>query len=90
MPDTEACLAASSDLAESMLLARSSSEELDVLVKLDVLSEPASSLTPTYEDPVDVIPRATAMLKLDWSVEKEKIAPNRLVDSLRVIGIPLC
>lgn len=30
MPDPEACSAASSDLAESMLLARSSSEHLDV------------------------------------------------------------
>lgn len=55
MPDPEACSAAYSDLAESMLLAWSSSEEVDVLgVEADVLSESASSLTLTYEVLVDV------------------------------------
>lgn len=86
MPDTEACLATSSDLAESILLTQSSSVEA---VEADVLSVPASSLTLTFEDPVDVMPRSTAMLKLHWFVEKEKITPNCSVDSLQVIGIPL-
>lgn len=63
-----------------MLLGRSSSEELDVTgVDAEELSEPASSLTPTYEELVDVMARTTAKLSLDWSVDTApEIAPGRL------------
>lgn len=72
MPDPEACSTVYSDLAESMLLAWSSSEEVDVLgVEADVLSESASSLTLTYEVLVDVITCAKSKLKLDWSLERK-------------------
>lgn len=71
MPDPEAHF--------GMLLARSSSEQIDMLgVEADVLSEPASFLTPTYEELVHVMTHATAKLKIDWSVEREEIAPSRL------------
>lgn len=43
-PDWEACSASSSNLAESMLLAQSSSKDLDVMgVEMDTLSEFVSS-----------------------------------------------
>lgn len=77
--DQEACLADSSDLPESILLVRSSSEDLYVLgLEADERSKPVSSLTPTDSEMVEVINRAKARLKLDWSMEWEEPAPGRL------------
>lgn len=62
-----------------MLLARSCSEELDVMgVEEDVMTEPVSSLTLTYEELSDVKVSAMAKLKLDWSVEREESTLRRL------------
>lgn len=54
-------------------------------VEADVLSESVSSLIPTYEELVNVKTRATAKLKLVWSVERKDIAPSRL-DELFLTG----
>lgn len=45
-------------------------------VDAEELSEPASSLTPKYEELVDIMPRAK--LSLDWSVDTEEITLGRL------------
>lgn len=61
----EASLPSSSGLAESVLLGRSSSEELDVTgVEADVY-EPTSSLSPAYRQLLDVITCVIAGLSLD-------------------------
>lgn len=50
---------------KSMLLAQSSSEELDVLGKeAEVFSELASSLDPAYNELVEIVGHTSARLKL--------------------------
>lgn len=61
-----------------MLLGHSSSEELDVTgVEADIVSKPASSSLPVYEELLGVMSCATTRFSLDWSVEKE-LTPDRL------------
>lgn len=79
MPDQETCFADSSDPPESMLLVCSSYKELYVLgLEADDQSKPASSLTPTDSEMVEVMNHAKARLKLDWSMEWEEPAPGKL------------
>lgn len=79
MPDPKVRSAASSDLTESMLLAWTTSEELDVTrVEADVMSESVFFLAPTYEELVGVMTRAMAKWKFDWLVEREETLLSRL------------
>lgn len=61
------------------MLGHSSSEELDVTgVEADIVSKPASSSSPVYEELLGVMTRATTRFSLDCSVEKQELTPGRL------------
>ncbi len=79
-PDLEARSPVSSDPAYSMLLGRSSSEEIDVLgVEADATSQTTSSSSPAYGELLDVMTCAIARLSLDWSAEtQERTSSSRL------------
>lgn len=64
--DPEARTAASSDLVESMMLARSN------------VASTASSHSPRFEELLEVMTHATAILCLDCSVEKQEVVQGRL------------
>lgn len=69
-----------------MLLGHSSSEKLDVTgVEVDIVSEPVSSSSPMYEELMGVMNHATTRFSLDWSVEKQKLTPDRLDEWFLVV-----
>lgn len=62
------------DLPERRILARSTTEELEVLVvEADDQSKPASSITPTDSELVEVLIYATTRLKLDWAWRRRSL-----------------
>lgn len=72
-PVSEARPVASSTQRESPMLQCSSSEEVDVLsVDSDTIrgEEDSPSLSPTYEELVEVITRAVDKLHIEWPAEK--------------------
>lgn len=64
--DPEAHTAASSDPVESMMLPRSN------------VASTAFSHSPRFEELLEVMTHATAILCLDWSVKKQEVVQGRL------------
>lgn len=79
LPTQEAHLSATSGPAESILLAHSSSEELDVMELRQMwLVSPPPRRHPHMRTYCYVMTCAIVKLNLNWSVEKQESAPGRL------------
>lgn len=63
-----------SNLAVNPLLAMSSSMEVDMVSVEASVSEASSSLSPVYEELLEVVTLATVKLRFDWPVGKQEVA----------------
>jgi len=76
---SEARPAASSTQGEGSSLQHSSSEEVDVLCA-DMGEDDSPSLSPEYEELVEVLTRAVSKLNIEWPAEKQGTHPKSKLD----------
>lgn len=87
--DPEACSAISSDPNKLLMLATSSSEELDVDVVVVASIDPLPQ-SYAYEELLEVVTHAVAKLNLDCPEEKQEVAHSKLDKHFFLISTPRC
>lgn len=82
----------SSPRSEGLVLQLSSSEELDVLSIDAGYVEDSPPHSPAYEELVEVITLAVAMLNINWPAKRQDVHPKRKLDKrfLTVKSQPPC